>query len=837
MSSEQRSHSNHFRGTSPRLVVTLFALCLLSGAAGLAYEVLWLKQLSLLFGSTSSAAAVTLAAFFLGLALGSWALGGVAERSTRPLLGYAVLEVGIALSAGLYLVLLHWYGAIYASIYQACGGPGPTLVLAKFGLAFMVLVPPSFCMGGTLPFLGQYLIRSRESLGRVGSLLYATNTVGGIAGALLAGFLLPSALGFRNAYVLCIGVSLSIAAVSALIGRGAVLPAQVVEKARKPEKASMPRGWVLSLAFVSGVLTLGLEVMWTRMFAQVLQNSVFTFSAVLATFLLSLAMGSVLASILMRRTTRPESMLTVLLALAGIAVVVSVAIFWDTTNGLQYVGAALGWSEYLVLVAAMALSTMGPPGVLAGAIFPFLLKLEGQRMRSAGRSIGQLTALNTVGAAAGSLLAGFVLLGTVGMWQGIQWIAFAYFACGLLVAWKGGLRFAAMAPLAGILLAVTAFDPTDHPVVSVGHSERLLETWESRDGIVAVTETPGSRWIKVNNWYTVGGAAVGGTGSSGGKPWQSQMWQAQLPLLIHGKAESVFFLGMGTGIPAGVALEFPVGRVVVAELIEDVVVASRKYFEEETGGLHTDGRATVISEDGRNLLRGTRETFDLIVSDFFTPWHAGAGSLYSVDHYAAARERLRAGGMYAQWIPLYQMSEGEVMMVIKSMREVFPEVTIWRGNFHAEYPVLMLLGGETALAVGGLAPADFEQAERSMMELLGGASQGRVTEVDAEMIRMFYAGRVQTLAPALADVELNTDARPLFEYLAPKTQRAQMSQTANWFVGSELAAFFDLLASEPADDPMVRMGYYLHRSILDRSVGEDDAAEEWFRQFKAEFGP
>ncbi len=815
----------------------MFALCLLSGAAGLAYEVLWLKQLSLLFGSTSSAAAVTLAAFFLGLASGSWALGGFAERSVRPLLGYAALELGIALSAGLYLLLHHFYGTIYASIYQACGGPGTALLLAKFALAFVVLVPPSFCMGGTLPFLGQYLIRSRESLGRVGAALYATNTIGGIVGALLAGFLLPSALGFLNAYLLCICVSLSIAAVSARIGRGEVLPVQAAPKAGKPEKASMPRGWVLSLAFVSGVLTLGLEVIWTRMFAQVLQNSVFTFSVVLATFLSSLAMGSALASILMRRTTRPESVLTALLALAGIAASLSVAIFWFSTNGLQYVGATLGWSEYLLLVAAMALSTMGPPGVLAGAVFPYLLKLESQRMRSAGRSIGQLTALNTVGATVGSLLAGFVLLSTVGMWRGMQWIAFAYFACALLVAWKGRARFAALVPLAGIALVATILDPKGLPVVRVAGAERLLETWESKDGIVAVTETPGSRWIKVNNWNTIGGAEAAEEEAPGELLWQGQVWQSQLPLLVHGKAKSVFFLGMGTGIPAGAALEFPVERVVVAELVDEVVVASREYFEEETGGLHTDGRATVIAEDGRNFLRGTRETFDLIVSECFVPWRAGVGSLYSVDHYVESRKRLRPGGLYAQWIPLYQMSERELMLVVNSMRTAFPEVTIWRGNFHAEYPLLMLMGGDAAPAVGGLSPADFEPAKRSLTELLQEPTRGRVAEVDAEMVGMFYAGRVRTLASKLEDVELNTDARPLFEYLAPKTQRAQMAETATWFVQSELAAFLDLLADEPLDVPEARMGYYVHRSILDRSAGKDDAAEEWFRKFEAEFAP
>jgi spermidine synthase len=780
------------------LVLVLFFA---SGFAGLLYQVLWMRELGRLFGNGPHAVATTLAAFFLGLAIGSHTAGRFAPRMRRPLVVYAWLEAGLAASALLYFALLDVYAALYAPLYGWLGDRPGAFLGVKFALAFTALLPPAFFMGGTLPAMTQYLVRSRRALGRTASALYAVNTLGAALGAWLAGVELVRHLGVRGAYALALATSVGVAAIAGRMGRepprtGAIAGTAELASGATPAagaQAALGRAPLAALAFGSGFATLALEVLWTRMFAQVLQNSAQTFALVLAVFLLALALGAQAARALMRRVGDPAAGAAGLLLAAGIAVAATPLAFTWRSEGLAYLGGDLGWTAYLLDATAAVALVLLPAGVLVGSVFPFLLRSAQEFAWSAGRAVGELAAINTLGGVAGSLAAGFVFLDVLGLWPSLRAISAGYLLAALLVAARGRLPHPMIASAAALALAalVAGGHGAEPPRVRVEpgpRGERLVEVLEGSGGTVAVIRRGGHLVMKLDNHYGLGGT----------DDLEQEERQALLPLVLHPRPRSAFFLGLGTGITAGAALRHPLERVVVTEISPEVVDAARRHFHPWLRGLFEDPRARVLAEDGRNALQGTAERFDVIVSDLFMPWLAGAGSLYSVEAYRAGRERLEPGGLYAQWLALFQLSREELLTIARSMREVFPQLTLWRGNFRTSRPIALLLGSVDASSL------EIDAVGRS----LGGvadptAATREARYADPAQVLLLYQGNLAAIEALLATAAPETDARPRIEYRAAISQREKRAGRSGALVGRELVRLYEeVLANGPPEaDP------------------------------------
>ncbi|MCY3844479.1 MAG: fused MFS/spermidine synthase [Acidobacteria bacterium] len=886
----------------------LASLVFLSGAASLVYEVLWLKELGLLFGSTAYAASTTLAVFFLGLAVGGAVFGRWSPHLRSPLRAYAWLELGVAASAALYFVLIEVYFQFYGPVYDALADRPAAFNAFRIALATLVLLPPAALMGGTLPVLGQHLVRRPDELGRHGTRLYAVNTIGAASGAFLAGFVLPPLLGFDRAYLLAMAVNVVVAAVAwwwsrideggaaidavdAAIGGGdatidagrapridtggaAPGPDVAADRPRPAERRGrVARGrrrattapgaaaaaasawaasptWLAAVAVLSGGFALGLEVLWTRMFAQVLQNSVYTFSTILVVFLAALAAGSAIANRLCRVQAAPAHVLWALLALSGLAVAATPFAFHRLTAGLSTLTTGDAWIAYVASIFANALLLLFVPATLLGSVFPYLLRASEGSPAAPGAIIGRLGALNTAGGVVGALAAGFVLLGTIGLWNGIRLMAAGYLLLALAIAWSawgdsrrerdgradpeprrptGRARLLPAAATVGSLaLLATALDASRLPLVGVAteRGEALIATWEGPDGVVAVTERAGNRRLKMNNFYT-----LGGTGSM-----EQEQNQALLPLMTHPHPRAVFLLGLGTGITAGTALRHAVERLVVCEIAPDVIAAAAAYFDQPSGGLFSDPRASVRACDARNHLLGTAERYDVILADLFIPWRAGVGNLYSREHFEAARERLTAGGIFVQWFPLFQVSRREFDLVARTMLDVFEQVTLWRGSFSAELPFAAFVGATEPTTL------DPEVIARNGLHLSGGAPLPDATALAVTL--PFYAGNLSAAEGLIPPGPINTDDRPLVEYLAPVTQREERAGATAWFHSAELAAFFRRLAelAPPARDPhlalltdaqrdFVTAGLSYYRGAVARRLGRDAEAERHFRDF------
>jgi len=797
-------------------------LLFLSGFAALVYQVLWMRDLAIVFGSSAHAAAVNLAVFFAGLAAGAALFARFARHVANPLRAYGLLELGVAASALLFFLLLDAYRWIYAPLYRQFGESTPALVLVKSILALGVLGLPTVFMGATLPAMVQHRPQGH------GAWLYGVNTLGATTGAFAAGFLLPPTVGFRGGYLIAVAANV-IAGVAALLRSRAHPPAADPSappkhagrrrEAAKTEGMALPPRVVAVLAFASGALSIGLEVVWLRMFAQVLDNSVYAFSAILVVALVAFALASLFAARVQVRK-HPIAWMALVLALCGGAAAIQPPLFIAFTGGLTQFSSD-GWIAYVGDVFGMAALFVGLGGGLIGLIFPTLLRFS-EAAGPAGARVGRLLTINTAGAIVGSLITTFALFPTLGVWTTSATIGAVYAALGVWLAWRPQgrpQRLIAALMVAGTIAMVWVSTTLPRVKLDRDRGERVLDLREGSHGTVAVTESDGGRLLRMNNSYWLGGTV---------DRIERERIQALLPLLLHPEPRRVFFLGLGTGITAGEAVRHPVQRIVVCELVPEVVRASQEYFGAWTRGLAADRRVEIRVEDGRQYLATADEMFDVVVSDLFVPWHAGTGMLYTREHFETVRARLNPSGLLVQWLPLFQLNQRDFDVIARTVLSVFPYVVFWRGDFYANKPIVALVASSTPMR---LDPARLAARARTL-------APGPTEAIALASVLPFYAGNLAEGRAALGAGPLNTDARPIIEYLSPLTQWSARTDDESWFVSMRLVRFFARLrAAAPLDrDPYlaalssserayVEAGALYYRAIVAGVRGEDDAAK------------
>lgn len=839
----------------------------LSGFSCLVYQILWMRQTSLLLGSSSQATALTLAVFFGGLATGAWFWGGRCRKCAAPLRSYAWLEIGIAV-AGIALLIAP---AVVPRVYPLLhgdDGKGPALTAFKVGWALLMVFPASFLMGGTLPLLGQAVIRRREAFGATTARMYAVNTLGAACGAFATAFVLIGLLGLRTTGITAMAVSVAAALLAFRLSRsgrfqGAALEALGDDGPKDPPsgkkarrsgpretgQSTLPRALIAGLAFVSGFNLLAMEVVWTRMLAQVHENSVYSFATVLIVVLVCLSLGAWIASRLARSGMPAARVLMGLLVLGGIALAMNPLISMGITRGLTMLDTDRSFGAYALGLFATGFGVIGPACLPLGAVFPFLMKGEERFLTHAGKSIGSLVAINTLGAILGSLAAGFLLLAWLGLWGTIQLIAAIYLVAAILTPARSSAatHVARIIPAIMLVLLFTLLDPSELPDPSgagvTGEAETLVEKWEGSDGTVSVTRNARDHLsIRINSNYSLGSTEAYGP----------QMFQARIPLLAFPDTESVFFLGMGTGITAGEALDRRdfkhVEKVVASELSPNVVAASKKYFTgRETGfdltnGLYEDPRAEVVIGDGRHHLLADPERYSMINADLFLPYRRGSGNLYSREHFEIVRERLEPGGVFVQWLPLYQMSEREFGIIARTMIDVFPQVSLWRGNFQAGAELAAMVGHADATPV----PASTLDARRDKWLAVRGATHRDMQElmlpINEKTILLFYGGNLTRAASLFAEYPLNTDDRPVIEFGTPRSLHRPREAGRPQFLESRFADLIDelqrrtppdadplLAARSPSNRHLPLAGSAFHRGWIARVHGDEEA---WMREWE-----
>ncbi|HKE97835.1 MAG TPA: fused MFS/spermidine synthase [Actinomycetes bacterium] len=692
----------------------ILAVFVVSGAAGLIYQVVWSRELVLLFGNTTQAVATIVTAFMAGLGLGSLVGGRVADAASgdpgggdaaarapgrRPLVVYGLLEAGIALLA---LALPFAFGAlgdVYGGSYGSLVGRPALLTLTRFGLAFAAVAPATFLMGMTLPVLSRYLVRTLDETGARLSELYAANTLGAMAGTLLAGFVLIELLGLTLAGVVAVACNLFAAAVAlglalrrpaapaaAAEGPGApeAAPAAAPDReegagsrgsagpagAGAPEGAGPPavragagvggrRRAVLLATFVSGFVALALEVLWTRMVAEGTGSSIYVFTGILAIYLAGIGLGSAAY----RRWGRAErdlpGVLGLCLAGVGIAAVVTVVLGSGVIATPPF--------------ALRALLVFLPATTLMGYGFPLAGKLVTPAVERTGSSIGLLYAANTLGSILGSFAAAFVLAATLGTNGSILALAGLDLLVGAWLvltepSWRRARRRTLAAVLALVAVLGVAASSLALPItrtrtenalraegVPVTHTEDELATVDAVGGPV-----PGRRLL-------IGG--VGVTSLSVDTKLMAYLPRAARP---GAREFLVIAMGMGSTYRSGLLAGM---RTDVVELSPSVP-GMMGVFHPDAGRWLRHPRGRVIVTDGRNYVRLSHERYDLVTVDPAPPIEsAGSVVLYTREFLTESKARLNPGGLFTLWMP-YALPMEDFKTHVRTFRAVFPHTTL-----------------------------------------------------------------------------------------------------------------------------------------------------------------
>ena len=748
----------------------LLVLFVGSGCAALIYEVVWFELLRQVVGASSVSLAILLASFMGGMCIGSLGFSRKVSDRWHPLKIYAVLEISIGLLGLALLAVLPAVRLLYVALF----GYGLAGILLRALVCLIALLPPTILMGATLPAVARWMKATRIGVSRLG-FLYMANLAGAVIGTLLAGFYLLRVHDMLVATLVAATINGAVAGISLLLARVAPSADVADETASEADRgaplpASSDRATVYTVIGLSGLTSLGAQVIWTRMLGLLMGATVFTFSIILAVFLVGLGLGSSVGAYLGRYLDRPARGLAwcqvgLVVAIPFTAFMINREIpFWDLNP--EFAGDILLRYQHDLLRALIA---MLPSTVLWGASFPLALAAAAGEADAPDRVVGDTYAANTLGAIAGSMAFGMVLLPWLGTHGSQQYLtllaglaALLMFALDRDVGTLPRRGTVAFLVFGFAVLMSRVVTPTEPGLIAYG---RYVEEWgnvatyhflgEGRSTSVAVSDY---------NDGTTRSMHVGGKVVASNQPLDMRIERmlGHVPGLVHGDPKSVLVVGFGAGVTAGSFVVYPgVERIVICEIEPLVVESAGVLFAEENYDVVNDPRVEIVFDDARHFMATTRETFDLITSDPIHPWVRGAASLYSTEYFELVKQRLNAGGVVAQWVPLYETSAETVKSEMGTFFEAFPEGTVWNSDIGGEgYDVVMLgHNGPTRIDVGALAQTI--SANPSVRQSLAEVDLG-----DAYLFLFQYLGQARDLRGWLADAQINRDRSLRLQYLA-----------------------------------------------------------------------
>lgn len=740
----------------------LAALYFLSGISGLMYQVLWLRLLAVVFGVTAYAASTVLASFMGGLAIGSLVGGRLADRVRQPLRWFGGVELAIGLTALLTPWLLGAAEAVYAQVAQAVPDNLAALTLARLACSALVLILPTALMGATLPLVVRSAVVSQGDLGPRVGLLYAVNAGGAITGAILAGFYLIGGIGLRGTFLVAASLNLLVA-IGAwwLSSRAAPGPATV--DADTPAASPVPGAGtvhapvsgvtarlVLLFFLLSGLASLALEVIWFRMLVLILPATTYAFTTMLATVLGGISAGSALATRLLRRE-RDWVATLVRLNLATAVAVLASRLLLTTTYGL-------GWRTSGTIQASVV--AIFPSALLMGLAFPIALRAwsgSGDPADPAlARRIGGAYAVNMVGAIAGAILGGFVLLPLFGSQVSLELMAAVYVASGLLLATRAASPRRLLVPVAAAVALCAGLGGMQQDLfaVTIGRryprGEVVLWRDEGVQTTVSVNRAPGGMQVM----YLDGLHQANDSFSM----VQVHAQIGLFPLALHPDPREILVIGLGGGVTAGAVTRHGGVHVDVVELSDSVVRGAARFAHVNNDVLRQPSVDLRVS-DGRNYLALTDKRYDVITADIIQPQHAGAGLVYSREYFELARTALADDGIMLQWVG--HRSKVEYDLIMRTFLEVFPDATLWNGG-------TLMAGSKRPLTVSRAA------FERKRDDARTAAALDSVGLGTYDALLGQFSGDARAMRAFVGPGPLLTDDRPRIEYHRSLPDRSAM---------------------------------------------------------------
>ena len=770
-----------------------FGAFFLSGAAGLIYEVVWSRMLGLVFGNTSHAIATVASVYMLGLGAGAYLIGRISDRLKNGLLLYAILELGIGVYCYFTPALFRGVESAYVAIYPRLGESAAARAAGRLLLCFGVLTVPTLLMGGTLPALSKFFIEHAREFGARVGLLYGINTLGAVVGCAVAGFVLLPALGVEHSILLAVAINCALGIGVACIA----LRLRGEGEREAAAAATLPKGsiltphqlWLLMVAFsLSGFASLAYEVSWTRMFCLAMGSSVYAFSAILSAFLLGIGVGSLLYSWLYVPSWSEDVRWFGGMQLAmALSVILLLFPFGLLPLEFGYILDRFHENFFLVVLTQLGVTILLVviPTAIMGFCFPLVAGLAGPSLRRIGRGVGTIYGVNTIGSVCGSLVAGFLLIPSVGIETTIHIAAFVNLGLGVAIIASHPQARVKNCLAAGIMVVVVAVNaklvpPWQQTMLSSGvfwasaggaasaaaaasesgmPGHELVYYKDGLNGTVSVFEArdpddptiPTSRWVCIN-----------------GKPEASltkvdmynQLFLGHGPLLLSPNPRKVLLIGLGSGITLGAMSTHPEVQELDCAEIEEAMVEAAEFFKVENRQVLRNPKTKIILNDGRNYLLATKEVYDVIVSEPSNPWMAGIANLYSREFLGLCRKRLSSDGLMCLWFHTYRMSERDMRMIIRTFSETFPNCTMW---FAMPSDIFLMgrkdPGQKPSLEVLTRHLASSPEAVKDLasVQILQPTALGTCFLMGPEEIGRFSAG-----AP------VHTDDHPILEFSAPR---------------------------------------------------------------------
>ncbi len=781
----------------------LLACFVLSGLAGLIYETVWTQQFALVFGTSELALATVLAAYMAGLALGAAIAGRWASRVRRPILLYAVLELGIGAAALLVPALIDAASRLHVALLGSDELPQASAASALFYLAssFLILLLPTSLMGATLPLLARHAVRRRRQIGsRVGA-LYAANTAGAAAGTLTAAFLLLPRIGLGPTVWVGAAINAGVFVLAALLARGASgagdgKPPEPIAGDGGDYRAAAS-GWILPLILISGAVSFTWEILWTRLLGHLVGGSVYAFATMLATFLIGLALGSAAAS---RLATDPERARRGF-ACAQIAIAVLSLGAFAAADRLPALARKLADLEDLG-AAALAAATLLPGAIAVGATFPLAVRVLARDASDTPRASARVFAWNTIGAIAGALGTGYLLLPALKF--AATAAAAAAVSLGLALASaliRPRLRLLAAAALAGLLALAAVRPDTPWQVLRRGPlgpattQGEVVHYGVGRSATVLLHEQRAG-WRLTTN---------GLPESFIGAPWQRPAgqgvahWLTLLPFAARPDTRSLLVIGLGGGVTAE-DVPRAAEEIHVVELEPEVVRANRWAAGRRRVDPLADPRLRLHTGDARGVLRLTGRRFDAVVSQPSHPWTSGASHLFTREFFELVRERLSPEGVFVQWMGLPFVDEVLLRSLVATAASTFPHVELYRTQ-----GAFLVLASATPLDVGATAGRALDAEPRLWARL------GVLFAEDLLVARVLDVPGTRRFA---AGGRLSTDFLNLFRTRSPKILKRSLKGAA---ADRILAPWDPLLEAGSAADRLFLVRRLIHHGNAARA--------------------
>jgi spermidine synthase len=803
------SKTNHVSTFS---IVVIFCF-FFSGLAGLIYQILWLRMIDKVIGSAPFAVATVLSVFMGGLALGSWLAGKYIDRisSRGNLLSlYGKAEFGIGLYGLLLPFFIRMAKPIYVLAYNSLFIHFWLYRIFTFFGCFLFLAVPTALMGVTLPVLCRFYVEDLEHIGGRTGRLYGINTIGSAAGAVLCGFVLIAKFGVWGSLCTAVGINILIGLLCMILAKaykpfvyepivkhknhGKNKGLKSREEQRNPEIIDPVDRTILTLALwifgVSGFCSMAYEVFWTRLLGLIIGPTTYSFSLVVSTFIIGLALGNIIFGWLADRVKDAFRLLIITQACAAfLALLVS-----QFLGNSQFFFSKLiytfqdAFGEKILAQSVILFFILVGPTILLGATFPLVNKIYARSLAEIGKSIGTAYAANTVGAILGSFFAGFIFIPLLGKENGLRIVAGLQVFISLVAMaylfikvekrvreFVGGL----ITLLLGLFLLIN-FPSWNHNILYRGFYYRfeiLAQYFNTTSWFNALWKGPlENAQSAANNEVVFYGDGIGGftaverlvnpigtanyyllnsgkTDASSHGDRLTQALSAHIPLLFHPNPEKVMILGLASGMTAGEALLYPIKQLDVLEINDQVIKAS-EFFTPWNNSCLTNPKSRIIVQDGRNHLELTNEKYDVIISEPSNPWMAGLANLFTLDYFKTVKGRLNGNGIFIQWTHAYDMDWDCFAMIGRTFAEVFPESLLVRTLSSSDFLMVGFSGKKTL----DLKTADWNMA-------YAGKSKN-ITIRDPRVI--FNLIVTEDLKGLFGAGPVHTDNWPRLEFAAPR---------------------------------------------------------------------